>query len=144
MAKILLVDDRSDVVGPLADLFNAMDKHQAEVAYSASEAKQKLQSGSFDMVISDYEMPQEDGVALARWLSQEKHGIPFILISGLGEKQIEATNPAYTGLKSSCAISAFAMKPIRYTDIEPVIDDILAKPKPALGMISMQEGKIGI
>jgi PAS domain S-box-containing protein len=48
----------------------------------------RLADGSFDAVVSDYEMPALDGIALLRAV-RERHGdLPFLLFTGTGDESV--------------------------------------------------------
>lgn len=49
-----------------------------DVAASGSEVLSKIRVQDFDFIITDYEMPEMDGLELARKLSE--HGCPAVLV----------------------------------------------------------------
>jgi PAS domain S-box-containing protein len=61
---------------------------------SAHEGLEKLAAESFDAVISDYQMPGMDGIALLKEVRIAHGAIPFILFTGKGREEvvIEAIN----------------------------------------------------
>ena len=52
------------------------------------EAFKKLSTGQYDIVISDYEMPQKDGLEFLKELREQKNEIPFILFTGRGREEV--------------------------------------------------------
>ena len=48
----------------------------------------KLASRKYDVVVSDYEMPQKDGLHFLKGLREAKNEIPFILFTGKGREEV--------------------------------------------------------
>jgi len=63
-------------------------------ACCVDEAFKKLSTGQYDIVISDYGMPQKDGLQFLKELREQKNDIPFVLFTGKGREEvaIEALN----------------------------------------------------
>jgi DNA-binding NarL/FixJ family response regulator len=86
--KVLLVDDDP--------LFLELSKAFLEVYYdinsdiveSAGIALKKLEEDSYDVVISDYDMPSMDGIMFLRAIRDKRIDIPFILFTVIEEKEI--------------------------------------------------------
>ena len=86
--KVLIVDDDP--------LFLELSKTFLEVFYdiisdtveSAGEALEKLEEDSYDVVVADYDMPFMDGITFLRIIRNKRIDIPFILFTGLEEKEI--------------------------------------------------------
>jgi PAS domain S-box-containing protein len=51
-------------------------------------ALKKLSTDTFDVVISDYEMPQKDGLEFLTELREQNNQIPFILFTGKGREEV--------------------------------------------------------
>src|SRR6202167_2441415 len=82
MAHILVVDDEKSICELLEITFRK-DGHRVEIAHSVSEAKRKLESGIFDIIISDVRMPGEGGVDLLKFTKEIAPGTFFLLITGV-------------------------------------------------------------
>lgn len=98
MPAILYVDDEPELL-TLCRLFLEKDgRHHVETAGSAAEGLQKLHARRFDVIISDYLMPESDGVDFLREVRAEFGNIPFILFTGRGREEvvIEALNLGVT------------------------------------------------
>jgi len=86
--KVLIVDDDP--------LFLELSKTFLEVFYniisdtveSAAEALEKLEENSYDVVIADYDMPFMDGITFLRIIRNKRIDIPFILFTGIEEKEV--------------------------------------------------------
>ncbi len=98
MPAILYVDDEPELL-TLCRLYLEKDgRYTVDTAESAAEGLKKLRAGQFDAVISDYLMPESDGVDFLRQVRLEFGNIPFILFTGKGREEvvIEAINHGVT------------------------------------------------
>src|SRR6476661_3148914 len=78
-SSILVVDDDASVLAMLRAVLENHG-HQVTSAHSAADARQKLQSGSFDMVITDMRMESETaGFDVVR-AARSKPDAPAIVI----------------------------------------------------------------
>jgi PAS domain S-box-containing protein len=112
MPSVLYVDDEPELL-TLCRLFLEKDgKNRVETAESAAEGLKKLRAGHFDVIISDYLMPEFDGVEFLKQVRAEFGDIPFILFTGKGREEvvIEAINLGVTFYlqKGSDPISRFS------------------------------------
>lgn len=60
-----------------------LERHGIQVTpvESVSEALPLLASGAFDVILSDYEMPDTDGIGFLKILQKDRCPIPFILFT---------------------------------------------------------------
>ena len=85
--KILVVDDDPHIVA----LVTALIERYCEVptaisgVESVALAIECLGTQPFDLVISDYQMPDQDGLHLVTWVQANHPGTPVILTSGFGD-----------------------------------------------------------
>jgi two-component system response regulator PilR (NtrC family) len=93
MAHLLVVDDEKSICEMLEIAFRK-EGHRVEIAMSGEGAKRRLESGMFDIVISDVCMPDMNGVDLLRLAKELSPSTVFILITGVPtlETAIEAVN----------------------------------------------------
>jgi DNA-binding NtrC family response regulator len=61
------------------------DGHSVETAGTASEALRVYEAGEFDMVITDFYMPDMKGDALARAIKQRNAEMPVVMITAHAE-----------------------------------------------------------
>jgi two-component system, cell cycle sensor histidine kinase and response regulator CckA len=85
--RILFVDDEESLVELNLQRLSGLG-YQVFTSSSSTDALKLFEAGpdGFDLVITDYTMPNMTGIELARALLAVKPGIPVILISGLNEK----------------------------------------------------------
>ena len=85
---ILHVDDDLSILEIskqiLMDLNSGFD---IDTACCVAEACKKMETRNYDVIISDYEMPQ-DGLHFLKKLREEKNNIPFILFTGKGREEV--------------------------------------------------------
>ena len=94
MYSILYVDDEEDLL-EIGKLFLENDGTMAvEVLTSAKAALDRIASAQFDAVISDYQMPDMDGIEFLKAVRSRLLDLPFILFTGRGREEvvIEAIN----------------------------------------------------
>jgi signal transduction histidine kinase len=79
--KILLVDDE-EVVRLTCEEMLEDEGYPVVSCHSAESAREVLSKQSFNVVLTDYSMQEEDGLSLARYISQQYPTLPIILCSG--------------------------------------------------------------
>lgn len=84
MSKILLVDDQPDVLATLARALERLG-HQVVQANDGRQALRALRAEPCDLVMTDINMPEMDGIELIMALRSERRGIPIIAMSGGGK-----------------------------------------------------------
>jgi len=87
--KILFVDDEPALTEQ-AKIFLEKENHNLKVitANSADKGFKKLDKEDFDAVVSDYKMPEVDGLEFLRVLRDEGNDIPFIIFTGKGGRDV--------------------------------------------------------
>lgn len=93
MAHILVVDDEQSICELLEITFRK-EGHRVEIAHTVDEAKRRLGSQIFDIIVSDIRMPGGGGVDLLRFAKEIAPGCFFLLITGVPtvETAIAAVN----------------------------------------------------
>ena len=94
MINVLFVDDEPDII-EVARIYLEKDPDiRVTPAHSAISALEKIQEMSFDVIVSDHEMPDLDGIAFLNRLKGEGFEIPFIMYTGRSREKvvIEALN----------------------------------------------------
>ncbi|MDB5975474.1 MAG: DNA-binding response regulator [Nevskia sp.] len=81
--KILIVDDEEKMRRVLEIMLQRMG-HQVGSAENGEDALQKLESASYDLVISDLRMPGIDGAELLGRLREAGNDVPFIIVTAHG------------------------------------------------------------
>ena len=86
--RILHVDDDSSLLEISKQILMDMGAFEIDNACSVDEALKKLAVGNYDVVVSDYEMPQKDGLSFLKLLREEKNDISFVLFTGKGREEV--------------------------------------------------------
>ncbi|WP_158058287.1 ATP-binding response regulator [Halorussus halophilus] len=94
--RVLYVDDRPELV-ELAQLYLEREDPRLTVdtAETVEDGLELLEERSYDVVVSDYQMPEMDGLEFLETLRGERNcEIPFIVFTGRGREEvaIEALN----------------------------------------------------
>lgn len=86
--SVLLVDDDPDLGAVTAlHLERQSDTFETRVTHSAADALDALDDG-VDCIVSDYEMPEHDGLDLLRDVREYDETLPFVLFTGRGSEEI--------------------------------------------------------
>ena len=105
--RILVVDDQESMREMLADLLDLMGLTVSTVG-SGAEALRLLEDQEVDLVITDLNMPQMDGMELMKQVKAAHPGLPVIVITGYGtfntEKQV-LSNGADGYIPKPCTIN---------------------------------------
>jgi PAS domain S-box-containing protein len=112
MIKILIVDDDPQVLDITKIFLERSGYFIVETGDSATEGLLKLEENTFEAVISDYEMPEMNGLDFLKKVRDKGNTIPFIIFTGRSREEvvIEALNSGadYYIQKGGDARSQFA------------------------------------
>lgn len=82
--NILLAEDQAMVRGALAALLGMEPGFHITEAENGDQALQYLRQQTFDVLLSDIEMPGRSGLELAQWLQQQHTKTRIIIITTFG------------------------------------------------------------
>jgi two-component system response regulator AtoC len=85
MARLLLVDDEPGMLFALKELAESHG-HEAVLARSGAEALARLDG--VDAVITDYSMPEMDGVQLLKSIRDRDESLPVIMLTAHGSERL--------------------------------------------------------
>lgn len=86
--RVLLVDDE-ETLTEIAKVFLERDEDlKVDTSPSAKNALEKLKSDNYDVIVSDYMMPEMNGIELLKMLKSEDNTTPFILFTGRGREDV--------------------------------------------------------
>ena len=92
--SILYVDDEEALLDITQISLEKDEEFSVSTALSAEDALHAMKDQTFDIVVSDYQMPRMDGIAFLKTVRERFGDIPFILFTGRGREEvvIEAIN----------------------------------------------------
>lgn len=85
---ILYVDDEEVLLDLAQKFLERLDTFAVKKASSATEALAILTSSSFDVIVSDYQMPGTDGIEFLKQVRKHYPELPFILFTGRGREEV--------------------------------------------------------
>ncbi len=88
MYTVLYVDDEQALLELGKIFLEQSGSITLETALSAKEGIEALNKKAFDCIISDYQMPEMNGLAFLKHLRKENNLIPFILFTGRGREEV--------------------------------------------------------
>lgn len=87
--RVLHVDDEPDFGETVAAFLRREDERfEIESATSAREGLDYLATSDFDCIVSDYDMPEKNGIEFLQDVREEHPDLPFILYTGKGSEDI--------------------------------------------------------
>ncbi|MBN2390200.1 MAG: response regulator [Anaerolineae bacterium] len=117
--RILIVDDEECVAFTLREGLQKLPRCEIVVTSSGQQALELFKKQPFDLLITDYKMPDLDGVALASCIQKNYPGTGIIMITAYGYDLIH--DPV-----AARAIQRVLQKPIRLSEIRDVALETLA------------------
>ena len=117
--KILVVDDEPPVCEAIAMLL-AFDGCEVVTAGNGREALALFAPGKFDIVTTDYKMPEMNGAELALAIKALAPAQPIIMITAHGDM-------IKTSGVSLAAVDEMVSKPFQLADLREAIQKVLAR-----------------
>lgn len=118
--RIMVVDDMSTSRGLITQALESFGIRNVSTAEDGSSALEILAKAPVHMVISDYNMPNMDGLHLLQNLrkSEKTRGVGFILITGRAEQQI-------IDYGKKLGMNNYLKKPFQPTDLKNCIETVV-------------------
>jgi two-component system chemotaxis response regulator CheY len=88
--KVLVVDDFPTMRRIVKNLLKQIGFENIDEAEDGMQALNKLKSGNYGLVVSDWNMPNMEGIDLLRNIRQEAEplkNIPFLMVTAEAEKE---------------------------------------------------------
>jgi DNA-binding NtrC family response regulator len=91
---IVIVDDEQMVLTSLSSFLSLETEYIVKTFTSVKEALQFVKNDSVDLVVSDYLMPEMDGISFLAEVKKIKPEVPRIILTGYADKEnaIKAIN----------------------------------------------------
>jgi DNA-binding NtrC family response regulator len=82
--RVLHVDDDVCLLEFSKQILTLENNFEIDSVLSVDEAFKKMEKQTYDAIVSDYEMPQKNGLDFLKELKEQKNQTPFILFIGKG------------------------------------------------------------
>ena len=116
---ILLVDDDRGACNTLAILLS-VSGYQTDVAHNGIAALNLLKTKEYGLAISDYQMPDMNGIDLFRCIRRLRPDLPGLLLTGHSKSHLEE-------LALEAGILHVLSKPADFHELIPLIERCLAR-----------------
>jgi DNA-binding NtrC family response regulator len=92
--KVVIVDDEEMVLTSLRSFLSLETEYDVNTFLSAKEALEFIKKNNIDLVISDYLMPEMDGLSFLNEVKKIRPEVPRIILTGYADKEnaIKAIN----------------------------------------------------
>lgn len=120
--RIMVVDDMSTSRGLITQALDGFGIRNVSTADNGKQALQALASHPVHLVISDYNMPEMDGLKLLHQLraGPKTKGVGFVLITGRAEQQI-------IDYGKKLGMNNYLKKPFEPKDLRDCIEAVVGK-----------------
>lgn len=120
--KVLVVDDAAFMRHHVINGLQLVGITQVKEAVDGRQALAALQTGHYDLIISDWHMPQMDGIDLLRKVRADDrlHHIPFLMLTS--DDTAENVNEAML-----LGVSAYLVKPFRSDPLVHKVEELLSQ-----------------
>ncbi|WP_432672477.1 sigma-54-dependent transcriptional regulator [Flavobacterium sp. SM2513] len=129
MLKILVIED--DVAFcKLVEKFLTKNGYEVSTSFSAAEAKTKIATTKFDLILTDLRLPDSDGMTLLSEFTKDIPSIPVVLMTGYSD-----INTAVKAIKNGAA--DYISKPFNPDEVLIVVanalkaNEVVSEPKQA-------------
>ena len=104
--RILLVDDDPTVRSFLQEYLETHG-HAVETAENGREALTKLDQAGYDAVVTDYDMPEVNGLEILCHVRQHQPSVPVVMVTGESRSHLAAQALAAL-VAQACRLKSFA------------------------------------
>jgi EAL domain-containing protein (putative c-di-GMP-specific phosphodiesterase class I) len=116
-----------------------------ETAANGQQAVERLNTGSFDLICCDLNMPGRDGVETMRLLAERRIRTPILIMSGADSKIIKAAQEL--GKSRGLAVAGILQKPFGLEDVRQALELLASlvsprsrRPVPTVGADELERG----
>ena len=86
--RILHVDDDLSCLKVAQRCLGTQGEFQIETASSVEKAIERMKKEDFDVIVSDFKMPEKDGLEFLKKLRERGNDVPFIIFTGKGREEV--------------------------------------------------------
>jgi two-component system chemotaxis response regulator CheY len=119
--RVLLVDDSKLARNHIRKVLNSLGLKQILEAENGTQALTLLKDNIFDLVVTDYNMPEMDGRELAEFIrfNSETAHIPIIMVTSQSKSSLHMANIHQTGVNALCD------KPFEVSEVRSMLASLL-------------------
>ena len=88
MIRILVVDDLKALLDVVKYILESYPDYIVDTASSVAQARTFLNENTYDIIISDYYMPETNGLEFLKEVRSDNPSIPFVIQTGQGDEII--------------------------------------------------------
>lgn len=124
MYSVFLVDDEPFIVEGLQDIidWSAYDFHVSGTAENGADALAALKETPVDLIMTDIQMPEMNGLELIRHVREIRPDVKVIILSGYNEFD-------YLKEGMKLGIENYLLKPVNIRELRSTLDNVLDKLK---------------
>src|SRR5687768_484269 len=111
--EVLVVDDEQALLTAYSTVLRAAG-HRIELAEDGEVARELVQKRSFDVILSDINMPGMDGISLLKAVREFDLDVPVVLITGTPSVDTAARAVRYGAFR-------YLMKPVEAAELRQVV-----------------------
>ena len=109
MPRILVVDDEEIILDLSVDILTGRG-YEVETASTGEIAREKIESGSYDLIIADIRMPgMISGIDLFHWAKRYMPGLEEIIVFATGDIVADETQKFLSETKRPCLSKPFEL-----------------------------------
>lgn len=120
--QILAVDDQAAMRGIMKTLLGELGFSNITLANDGDEAFASLQKGGYDLVVSDWNMPNMSGLELLKAIRADDSlsALPVLLVTGEAKKEqiVEA---------AQCGVNGYVVKPFTAGTLKEKLEKIFQR-----------------
>ena len=120
--KVLVVDDQSSMRAVTRMALEKIGVRLIHEAENGQTALQKAVAQPLDLIISDFNMPEMDGLGLLRAVRGHPavRKLPFILITGRGDRELVVT-------AAQAGVNNYLVKPFTEATLREKMEQVIGK-----------------
>lgn len=118
--RVLIVDDEESIAVVLAAGLSRSKKYVVEIATSGQDALAKFKINPFDLVLTDYRMPDMSGIELSQRIRQINPDTLIMLMTAYDSSQVRQQ-------AGKLNLQEYIQKPIPVAQIRAIVEQALAQ-----------------
>ena len=120
--NVMIIDDQKDVVKSFKNGINWEKLHidQVYTAFSAREARKLFDQYQVDIMLSDIEMPEENGLSLLQWVRENRKEVECIFLTSYAD---------FGYAKEAIRLESYdyILQPARFEEVEAALRKVYAR-----------------